>query len=337
MCKFPCVKYIKTFLSPVWIESGDLVIPIMAIFCTERVLMNNLFKIFALFLVLSIVACDSESSPSSASPSFGTKRYERHLAKGENASMDCYVYSTDERVTFVMDFDLPIYNSSMSMRIETVVGDRVLYTADVSFTGILEEESDSLCISMKTSFEPDNGTVSCESKNVHGHVEYPGVLGSGRLSAVVESVVDSEKERCDGIYDGYRKRLEKVPGAWSGDAVNSPDDIRASACEVNLQDGVVYMNAVFASRSLSVHVTESSGKLYWAETFTGFDEDMLASACESYRGESHIKDVQCSGSTISYLAINEEGRSLEDVAVMMKKTLCPGLLGGSISIEDLWE
>ena len=84
---------------------------------------------------------------------------------------------------------------------------------------------------------------------------------------------------------------------------------------------------------------EPMGAFRVAESYAGVPADTLAMICSAYRQESDLSGVYCEGSTISYLAPEEqdgEVMTLEDMAVVYKKEVCPGLLDGSLSMEDLW-
>ena len=299
--------------------------------------MKFLDKLTLLSLFLFLVSCTTESTTEASSKPVGTKRYELRLNKGDNASMECYVYSTDNRVTVTIDLDLSMYNSTMLMQLETTFEDPLTYTADISYTGILVSEVDSACESMTRNFKTDGGTVDCGASKVHGYVNLGDIPNPAKIPEYVESVVEEEKKRCDNYYLSTISNFKSIPGEWGGDALDVLESGgTAATCDAKLENDVAFMELVYVDGSASVRVTQSGDKFYWVESYTGMDSETFDVACSTYKDKPGTSDVLCSGSTISYLQSVEDDESLEDIAVMLKKSICPGLLDGSLTFEDVW-
>ena len=150
-------------------------------------------------------------------------------------------------------------------------------------------------------------------------------------------MVEEEKKRCDNYYLSTISNFKSIPGEWGGDALDVLESGgTAATCDAKLENDVAFMELVYVGGSASVRVTQSGDKFYWVESYTGMDSETFDVACSTYKDKPGTSDVLCSGSTISYLQSVEDGESLEDIAVMLKKSICPGLLDGSLTFEDVW-
>ena len=79
----------------------------------------------------------------------------------------------------------------------------------------------------------------------------------------------------------------------------------------------------------------SDGVYSVVESYTGLDNATLSNICRSYQNDPEIRNVVCQDSYFAYSLVEYEG-SLEDEAVNQKKEVCPALLSGELTLEDLW-
>ena len=267
----------------------------------------HFFKTGVMLLPFVFGACTTDESSSAweRPDSFGDVLYERHLGKGTSAAFECKVYSQNNHVSLEMIFDVPAYQSTMNAVYYFEVGDPANMYVDILLSGMFQDESDDACAGLKANNE--GMKVSCSRSHVTG-----------------KSELESVSEASSSLVLGAEPAL---------------------LCDVNLTDDALHMNVDSSTRSMAMEVThysingEPMGAFRVAESYAGVPADTLAMICSAYRQESDLSGVYCEGSTISYLAPEEqdgEVMTLEDMAVVYKKEVCPGLLDGSLSMEDLW-
>jgi hypothetical protein len=233
-----------------------------------------------------------------------------------------------------------MYDANLNVIYDVEAGDPSYYYVDVMMTGVFQGESQDACESIQESIEGIE--TSCSNSRVRGKAEL-GSVNEFSKSLMLGNMVPSFKSQCDEFYDTYKDMMSEIPGKWSyGDAEPS---VPAQICDVNLTADALYMNVDYPTRSMAMEVTHYSingtpvGSFRIAEAYAGVPADTLAMICSAYRQESDISGVYCEGSTISYLVPEmQDGKTLtlEDMAVVYKKEVCPGLLDGSLSMEDLW-
>jgi hypothetical protein len=305
--------------------------------------MVNFFKMGVMFALFMFGACSTEESDGwlERPDNFGESLYERHLKKGTSAAFECTVYSRDNHVTLEMNLDLVAYQSELSAVYDVEVGEPTYYYVDLVFTGMFQDEAPDFCEGIKKSV--DGMKTSCSKSSVKGKAELVDVSAAAS-SLMLGNMVTALKSQCDDFYDAYKEQMAEFPGRWSygdGSEVTEP----ALLCDVNVSADTLYMNVDYSTRSMSMVVTHynyngaPTGSFMVLESYAGVSPDTLANVCNAYRQESDISGVYCEGSTISYLAPEaQEGQilTLEDMAVVYKKEVCPGLLDGSLSMEDLW-
>ena len=303
---------------------------------------TSLFKTGALLLPFAFAACTSDDSSSwlERPESFGEVVHERHLARGTSAVFDCKVYSRDNHITLEMSFDAKMYESTMNTVFDFEVGDPTAFYVDVLLSGMFQQEADVICDDVKDMDE--NMETSCSSSHVKGKVETDGVIGDARASIVLSTMKSNMETQCDEYYDYYKDVMSEMPGKWIYNE-NAPAD-PAQSCDVYLEGDTLYMNVVFASRSLSMntYLVTLGGVAQGfriSETYTGLDSDTFEKACSIYRKDSHIGNVYCTNPTITYMmptTQNGEVVTLEDLAVAAKTELCAEFLDGNYTLEDMW-
>lgn len=303
---------------------------------------TRFFKTGVVFLPFVFAACSTDESSSEwvRPDSFGDALYERHLGKGTSAKFDCTVYSQNNHVTLEMNFNAMAYQSTMNAVYDFDVGDPTTFYIDMVLSGIFQDEATEACSSLKENNE--GMKVSCSHSHVSGKMEMESV-NSSSTSLVLGTMVPKFKNQCDDFYDTYKEIMSEFPGSWNNGYAEPAEP--ALLCDVNVSADTLYMNVDYSTRSMSMVVTHynyngaPTGSFMVLESYAGVSPDTLANVCNAYRQESDISGVYCEGSTISYLAPEaQEGQilTLEDMAVVYKKEVCPGLLDGSLSMEDLW-
>ena len=92
----------------------------------------------------------------------------------------------------------------------------------------------------------------------------------------------------------------------------------------------------------SVTLAAGYGVCLAVREYTGLDDATTVEICNAHQTDKDIYSytVACNGPWYAYShSTTVEGvtLTLEDVAVAMKKELCPGLLEGSYTFEDIWK
>lgn len=305
--------------------------------------MVNFFKASALLLPFVFNACSTEDSDGwlERPDNFGDTLYERHVKKGTSAAFECAVYSRDNHVTLEVNMDLMVYQSEMSAVYDVEVGEPTNYYVDLTFTGMFQDEASDFCDGIKESV--DGMKTSCSKSRVRGKAEMPDVSAAA-ASLTLGNLVTALKGQCDDFYDAYKEKMAEFPGKWDyGDGSGATEP--ALLCDVNLKADTLYVNVDYSTRSMAMVATHYTfdgmpvGSFMVLESYAGVPADTLAMVCSAYRQQSDISSVNCEGSIITYLAPEtQEGETLtlEDMAVLYKKQVCPGLLDGTLSMEDLW-
>ena len=302
---------------------------------------TSMFKTGVLLLPFVFAACTSDDSSNwfDRPDNFGDVTYDRHLARGNSAAFDCKVYTRENHVTLEMNFDVKMYESSMNTVFDLEVGDPSVFSVDVLLSGEFQSEYDVICGDVKDMDE--NMKTTCTESHVGGKVEWDAIDGY-RASYGLSQTASNMESQCDDFYDYYKDIMSEMPGKWIYNE-GAPAD-PAQSCNVRLEGDTLYMNVVFASRSLSMntYLVTSGGVTQGfriSETYTGLDSDTFEKACSIYRKDSHIGNVYCTNPTITYMmptTQNGEVVTLEDLAVDAKTELCEGFLNGGLTLEDMW-
>lgn len=302
--------------------------------------MNILYKLILSLSILALVACTSTDESVHKATVTGNQVYKRHLAKGNNVVMDCYVYATENSVSVEMMLDLIVYDhSTMTMSMVTEVGDPSWYTADIDLSGILLTEYDETCETVKSEFEGTGADVRCSNTNIHSQIELPSITNPVKLQSMIESTIEEGKTKCDGLFDQYRSNFSDLDGAWDfGEPVEA-----AQSCDVNMANDTVYVNIIYSDKAVVMKTTMADASTFsTTEEYVGLDDATLVEICNAHKDDDDIYSysVGCNGPWYVYshpATINGTVMNLEDLAVSMKKELCPGFLNGSYTLEDLWK
>lgn len=302
--------------------------------------MNILYKLIMASAVFILAACTTSEESIHKATVTGNEVYKRHLAKGNNVVMDCYVYATENSVSVDVSLDLIVYDhSTMTMTMVTEVGDPTWYTADINLSGILLGEYDETCESIKGQFEGTDADVRCSNSNIHSQLELPSITNPAKIESMIEKSLEESKAKCDALVDQYRSNFSEFDGAWDfGESTE-----RAQSCEVNMAADTVYLNVAYASKALTMKTTMSDPVTFTTtEEYAGLDDKTLVEICNAHQNDEDIYSytVGCNGPWFTYshpTTVEGETMTLEDLAVSMKKVLCPGLLDGSYVLDDIWK
>ena len=294
--------------------------------------MNKVIQAFVVIMSLFMVSCTVEDS---SSFSYSETNYTRTLSKGDNASMQCNVYVDDGRVAVVLELDYPMYNSSETIKIETRAGTPSVYTVDVEATGVLLDDIESFCTSIANSLAKYDGKTECSETEVHGVEMFANVTTAAAIDYVVSTSIEDGREKCDSWYDSYKKVFQKIPGEWGGDIEKDYTGEKASSCDVSLETNLLTVSITYPDKTALMQMAVSDGIFSVLESYTGLDNATLSNICRSYQNDPEIRNVVCQDSYFAYSLVEYEG-SLEDEAVNQKKEVCPALLSGELTLEDLW-
>ena len=311
----------------------------MIIFWAEESV-SILYKLIISLSILVLAACTSDDEPVHKAVVTGNEVYKRHLAKGDNVVMDCYVYATENSVAVDMSLDLIAYDhSTMTMTMVTEVGDPLWYTADITLSGVLLSEYEETCESVKSQFEGTDAEVRCSNSNIHSQIELPGITNPVKLQLMIEDAIEESKGKCDDLFNQYRSNFSEFDGAWDfGEPVEA-----AQSCEVNMANDTVYLNVAYLDKAVTMKTTMADASTFsTTEEYVGLDDATLVEICNAHKDDDDIYSysVGCNGPWYVYshpATINGTAMTLEDLAVSMKKELCPGFLNGSYTLEDLWK
>ena len=302
--------------------------------------MNIIYKLTFSLLILVLAACTSSDESVHEAVVTGNEVYKRHLAKGDNAVMDCYVYAAENSVAVDMSLDYIVYDhSTMTMTMVTEVGDPSWYTADINLSGILLSEYEETCVSVKDDFEGTSAEVRCSNSNIHSQIELPSITNPVKLQLMIEDAIEESKGMCDDLFNQYRSNFSKLDGAWD---FGEPVEV-AQSCEVNMANDTVYMNVAYLDKAVTMKTTMVDAFTFsTTEEYAGLDDATLGEICMAHQNDDDIYSttVGCNGPWFIYshpAIVDGKAVTLEDLAVMLKKDVCPGYLDGTYALDDMWK
>ena len=286
-------------------------------------------------------ACDS-SSTSPDSYIKGDQIYERHLDRNI-ASMKCFVYATDYSVS--LDFNMSVLSdeSYMSQQLEANINNPTTYRGKGEVSGLFLKQKDQLCNTMKDLAEKmDNGTYKCMDNVATFSSTLPNVDESQR-PIVVEQLKQTLKSQCDTWYDETAAKfdeLEQEIANQNGNQgnSNSTSSEKAQSCNVVANGNTVQVSVIYPNKTATTTLTKNNNDYTIMETYTGIEETTLARVCEAYKKETDIKNIVCSGPTISYQSnlSADETYEIEDYVAFYQQDICPSLQNGTLTLEELW-
>ena len=286
-------------------------------------------------------ACDS-SSTSPDSYIKGDQIYERHLDRNM-ATMKCIVYATDYSVSLDLNISMLSDDSYMNMQLEVNANQPTTYRGKSEVSGLLLKQKDKMCNNMKDMAESmDNGTYNCSNNTATFKATLPDVNESQK-SILVSRLKETMKSQCDTWYDETATKFDEInqetptQNGNQGISSSTPGE-KAQSCNVIANGNTIQVSVIYPNKSAITTLTKDNNDYTIMETYTGIDESTLATVCAAYKTQSDIKNVICSGSTISYqsnLPANET-YEIEDYSAFYQQEICPALLSGKMTFEELW-
>lgn len=272
----------------------------------------------------------TSDSASSEEPS-----YERHFDSQDGfSSYKCNVYTTDNSVLLDMDFELFGGTSSMKQHLVTDFSSPATYSGTIEATGLFSYSLADKCVEVKESFnEAPNGSASCTDTSIVFTSDIPTDDFANKETYLL-LMKKKMNTMCDEFFDEFYEDFG--PSGVPSSSANSGAEA-ALSCNVNVQGNTMAMSVVYTDKSAFFSLTEVNGVYTMTETYTGIDQATLDEVCEAYKTEEDISNVSCSNSVISYTPLDEDmDVDIQSYASYMELAICPYLLNGGLTLEDLW-
>lgn len=289
--------------------------------------MKNTLKYVSAFAVAgALIACDSSTSSDGGSP-YGATKYSAPVKQG-NVTGRCDVYATSSSVTMIASAEAfgstirveesGTWNADGSYRV--LVNDRM--------SGLFLMEVDDVCESMKDRFGADY--VVCSEDRVVTDRSIPKDAARPLDDELIQEVVEGLTKRCDN----FRENMQEVADKFS----ESPGDVsaeRAVSCDVDVAGNIVTQKIVFPSRTVTVVGEYRGDYITITESYTGVDAATLQAVCDAYKSDAESVSVVCDGATITSTELTE-GAPLESIVSFFRDGMCPALLSGNLTLEEMW-
>lgn len=306
-------------------------------------------------LPFAFLACgDSSSTTSPEGSSYGEQQY---LRKGKNSTStaDCRVYTTGTSVTLVFKQDFgKVGNISSISQVE--VGSTINVRDEVSASGkVFSDAVEEQCRQMKEKYDEIDGTVSCTDTEVKAHGKTGSVIPA-QAGAAFEQSIDMMKDYCDiyiesleGSGDVSRNDSQaEVPDTLvsrdgsqtlrSDTLIENPFEGKspgqAISCSASQKENSVVFEIIYMDKTATLVTVMKDGWSEITEYYTGVDAETLSQVCNAYRAEDGLYDIVCGDGIIAYRA--DEVYDPEEMAFIIENYMCPALLDGSMTLEDLW-
>ncbi len=289
--------------------------------------MKNTLKYVSAFAVAgALVACDSSTSSDGGSP-YGATKYSAPVKQG-NVTGRCDVYATSSSVTMIASAEAfgstirveesGTWNADGSYRV--LVNDRM--------SGLFLMEVNDVCESMKDRFGADY--VVCSEDRVVTDRSIPKDAARPLDDELIQEMVEGLTKRCDN----FRENMQEVADKFS----ESPGDVsaeRAVSCDVDVAGNIVTQKIVFPSRTVTVVGEYRGDYITITESYTGVDAATLQAVCNAYKSDAESVNVVCDGATITSTELTE-GAPLESIVSFFRDGMCPALLSGNLTLEEMW-
>ena len=171
----------------------------------------------------------------------------------------------------------------------TEVGDPSWYTAEIELSGMLMSEYDETCESITQSLESAGGKVKCSGSGIRGELKLPAITNPVKVQSVVSETIEEGKEKCDNLFNTYKKVFAGFDGAWDyGESTVNVE--KAQSCDVNFANDTVYLNVIYSSKSLVMKTTlDNPVTFHTTEEYTGLDDETLVQICDAHLHDEDIK------------------------------------------------
>lgn len=293
--------------------------------------MKHFLLTFPLSVAAVLVGCDSGTT--SPDPFIkGDLIYERHIDPNGVGSMTCNVYSTGNVVMAELNVNMITDNSNMGFKLEGNFGKNpATYRGEYTMDGAFLMYSEQTCESTKAEVaEMDNGKTSCSDNSVSFSALFGDVKEAGKSFAIAR-MTNAMETYCDNIYDEAIQKFNKA-----ANQVNPKGDVaeKALSCDVQVNGNVVQQSIIYPNKTaVSTGTYLGNYKYSVREEYTGIDDVTLAKVCEAYKKDEDKSNVVCSGSVLAYEEMNPD---IETLVEGTEKYICPALLSGGMTFEDLW-
>jgi len=289
--------------------------------------MKNTLKYVSAFAVAgALVACDSSTSSDGGSP-YGATKYSAPVKQG-NVTGRCDVYATSSSVTMIASAEA-FGSTFRAEESGTWNADGSYYVlVDYRMSGLFLMEVDDACESMKDRFGADY--VVCSEDRVVTNRGIPKDAARPLDDELIQEMVEGLTKRCDN----FRENMQEVADKFS----ESPGDVsaeRAVSCDVDVAGNIVTQKVVFPSRTVTVVGEYRGDYITITESYTGVDAATLQAVCDAYKSDAESVNVVCDGATITSTELTE-GAPLESIVSFYRDGVCPALLSGNLTLEEMW-
>jgi len=278
-----------------------------------------------------LVGCDSGST--SPDPFIkGDLIYERHIDPNGVGSMTCNVYSTGNVVMAELNVNMITDNSNMGFKLEGNFGKQpATYRGEYTMDGIFLMFSEQTCEEAKEQVEDlDNAKTSC-SDNKTSFSALIKDANETNKSFYIARLTSYMERYCDQVYNNTIQQFNKA-----ANQVDPKGEIaeKALSCGVQVNGNVVQQSIIYSNKTgVSTGTYLGNYKYSVREEYTGIDDETLAKVCEAYKKDEYKSNVVCSGSVFTFEEMNPD---IETLVEGTEKYICPALLSGGMTLEDLW-
>ena len=291
--------------------------------------MNFLKYAVALSATAFLIACDSGTS-SSDSP-YGDLKYTAPLKK-DGMEFSCDVYATGSSATLIAEAEM--FGSTLKNQTSAVWHSDGSYsvTVNAQYSGMFLMDVESECESAKRTY--GENYVVCNEDQILADRRVEKEFARPLSDSAIQLVTTNLNAGCDKIREGVQEQFEKMSSTPANPDGGSE---RASSCDVDVVGNVITQKIVFPARTATIVYTHNGSYVDITETYTGVDEMTLQSVCIAAKSDPDLSNVVCDipASTIKSTS-STGGAPLESMAQYIRDGLCAGLLGGNITLEELW-
>lgn len=286
---------------------------------------------------LSIAAIFTACDPGSTAPDpliKGDLIYERHV-DNSIGTVKCNVYATDYSTSLDLKVTILSDESYISEQIDANFKNPATFRAEANLAGLFLMSKNELCNEMKElSADMENGTFSCNDNNVSISAKIPNAEEQNK-SFYVSVMKNKMSSICDDSYDKFVNMFNKLSQQINQDGNNTSNE-KPTSCNVIENGNSAQLVITYPNKNALITTTNVNGIYSMKEEYTGFDDTTLARVCAAYKTETDIKDVSCTGSTITYNSNDSESPDFATYVAYEKEIVCPALLSGTLTLEDIW-
>ncbi len=278
-----------------------------------------------------LVACDSGST--APDPYIkGDLIYERHISPNGVGSMKCNVYSTGDVIMVESNVNMMTDNSNMGFNMEINFGKKpATYRGEYTMDGAFLMFSERTCNDAKSAVEGlDNKKTSC-SDNKASFSASRNEIDETNKKFYITTLTSAMKGYCDRAYDNTIQQFNDIANKVEPNEIAAE---KATSCDVQVDGNVVRQTIIYPNKSgVSTMTYLGNYKYSVREEYTGIDDETLAKVCETYKKDEDISNLVCSGSVLTFEEIYPD---IETLVEATEKYICPAMLNGGMTFENLW-